>query len=142
MPEQILYTADVTARGGREGRVKSADGALDLPLAVPKGMGGSGGDKANPELLFAAGYAACFEGAIRLAAKNAGVTLGPDTNVRAQVGIGPRKAGGFELTVDLQAHVDGVDKAQAQKLVDEAHQNICPYSHATRGNVEVKTTAV
>lgn len=137
MTMKIIYTAEATAKGGREGHVRSADGSIDLKLALPKEMGGPGGPFANPEILFAAGYAACFEGAVRLVAREAGVALGPDTSVTARVGIGPREAGGFGLKVDLKAHLDGVDDARALELANKAHENICPYSHATRGNVDV-----
>ena len=137
MTTKILYTAEATARGGREGHVRSADGSIDLSLAVPKELGGPGGNAANPEILFAAGYAACFEGAARLVAREAGVKLGPDTHVTARVGIGPREAGGFGLKVAIAAHLDGVDKDKAREIAMKAHENICPYSHATRGNVDV-----
>lgn len=138
MPKKILYTATVTAVGGREGHVLSDDGVLDVALSVPKSMGGEGGPKTNPEQLFAAGYAACFEGALRLAAKEAGIDLGEKTNITAHVGIGPRDAGGFELDVELDVRLDGVPNAEARKITSVAHDRICPYSHATRGNVQVK----
>ncbi|MCO5148253.1 MAG: organic hydroperoxide resistance protein [Aquamicrobium sp.] len=137
MTTKIIYTAEATAKGGREGHVRSADGSVDLKLALPKEMGGPGGNLANPEILFAAGYAACFEGAVRLVAREAGVKLGPDTSVTARVGIGPREAGGFGLKVDMKVHLDGVDDDKALELANTAHENICPYSHATRGNVDV-----
>lgn len=138
MPEKTLYTATVTARGGREGNICSDDRVLVAALAVPRGMGGPGGARTNPEQLFAAGYAACFEGAIRLAAKEVGIEVGPDTSVTAHVGIGPRGCGGFELVVDLDIHVDGLAADRAESLVKRAHEDICPYSHATRGNVDVR----
>ncbi|MGI6246033.1 MAG: organic hydroperoxide resistance protein [Pseudochelatococcus sp.] len=137
MTGNVLYTATATAKGGREGHIRSSDGVLEADLIVPKELGGPGGAGTNPEQLFAAGYAACFEGAVRFAARQAGVKLGPDTQVTAHVGIGPREAGGFQITVKLEPHLDGVDPAQAQELVDTAHEKICPYSHATRGNVDV-----
>lgn len=96
----------------------------------------------TPEQLFAAGYAACFEGAARLAAKDARVKLGPDTHVTTRVGIGPREEGGFGLAVAIDAHLDGVEKAQAEAIVKKVHENICPYSHATRGNVQVDVRVV
>lgn len=142
MSVNILYTAEATARGGREGHVRSADGSLDLALVVPKALGGPGGSGANPEQLFAAGYAACFEGAARLVAKDAKVALGPRTYVTARVGIGPREESGFGLAVTIEAHLDGVERAQAETIVKTAHENICPYSHATRGNVEVAIKVV
>lgn len=138
MPEKILYTAVVTANGGRDGRLRSDDGVLEATLSVPKEMGGAGGGHTNPEQLFAAGYAACFEGAVRLVAKEAALEIGPETKVTARVGIGSRKAGGFELAVTLDVHDDGVAKEQAMELATTAHEKICPYSHATRGNVDVQ----
>jgi Ohr subfamily peroxiredoxin len=142
MSTKILYTAEATAKGGRDGHVRSADGTVDLALVTPKELGGPGGRGANPEQLFAAGYAACFEGAVRLAAKDAQVKLGPDTHVTTRVGIGPREEGGFGLAVAIDAHLDGVEKAQAEAIVKKAHENICPYSHATRGNVQVDVRVV
>jgi Ohr subfamily peroxiredoxin len=142
MTEKILYTAVATARGGREGHIRSEDGVVDAALSVPKEMGGPGGERTNPEQLFAAGYAACFEGAVRLAAKEAALEVGPDTNVTAHVGIGPRQAGGFELAVTLEVHVDGVANDRAEELAKTAHEKICPYSHATRGNVEVQIRVI
>lgn len=140
MPDRILYTAVATATGGREGRVRSSDGVLEAALAIPKEMGGPGGAHTNPEQLFAAGYAACFEGAIRLVAREAHVPIGPKTHVTAHVGIGPRQAGGFGLAVKMEVHLDGVGADQARQLAQKAHENICPYSHATRGNVDVTIT--
>ena len=142
MSDTTLYTATATARGGREGHIRSCDGVLDAPLAVPKEMGGPGGAKTNPEQLFAAGYAAWFEGAVRLVARKEGVTIGPDSNVTAHVGIGPRAAGGFQLAVRLDVHLDGVETKRAQDLANTAHEQICPYSHATRGNVDVTINVV
>lgn len=136
MLEKIIYTTSATVKGGRAGHVTSADGAIDLQLVLPKEMGGAGGG-ANPETLFAAGYAACFEGATRFVAAQEKVAIGPDTWVKADVGIGPRKESGFQIAVTLTAHIDGVDKETAQKLVERAHNEICPYSHATRGNIDV-----
>lgn len=137
MTGNVLYTATATAKGGRDGHIRSSDGVLDAALIIPKGLGGPGGEGTNPEQLFAAGYAACFEGAVRFAAREAGVKLGADTQVTAHVGIGPREAGGFQISVKLEPHLDGVDPEKAQELVDTAHEKICPYSHATRGNVDV-----
>lgn len=142
MSNNILYTATATAKGGREGHIRSADGVLEADLIVPKELGGPGGPGTNPEQLFAAGYAACFEGAVRFAAREAKVKLGPDTSVTAHVGIGPREAGGFQIAVRLEPHLDGVDAETAQQLVNTAHEKICPYSHATRGNVDVTITLV
>ncbi|AHX12441.1 organic hydroperoxide resistance protein [Dyella jiangningensis] len=138
---KILYTATATVTGGREGHAKSDDGVLDLQLVVPKGLGGPGGAGSNPEQLFAAGYAACFEGAVRFVARQKGVTL-KDASVTAHVGIGPREPTGFGIAVKLDVSLPGIDRAVAQDLVDTAHNDICPYSHATRGNVDVQITLV
>ena len=139
MSVQVLYTAEATAVGGREGHIKSSDGVLEAKLALPKQLGGPGGAATNPEQLFAAGYAACFESAVRFVAREQKVAL-TETAVTAQVGVGPRSAGGFGLTVALKVTLPGVDRAVAEKLVAFAHENICPYSHATRGNVDVSVT--
>ncbi|HEX4911893.1 MAG TPA: organic hydroperoxide resistance protein [Permianibacter sp.] len=139
MSVQVLYTAEATAVGGREGHIKSSDGVLEAKLALPKQLGGPGGAATNPEQLFAAGYAACFESAVRFVAREQKVAL-TETAVTAQVGVGPRSAGGFGLTVALKVALPGVDRAVAEKLVAFAHENICPYSHATRGNVDVSVT--
>ena len=134
---KILYTAEATASGGRDGRTRSSDGVVDLPLSIPKEMGGAGKPgHSNPEQLFAAGYAACFEGAVRYVARQRNVALG-ETSVTARVGIGPRDGGGFGLQVDLSVALPGIERGLAQSLADEAHEKICPYSHATRGNVAV-----
>jgi lipoyl-dependent peroxiredoxin len=133
---QALYTAEATAIGeGRNGEVRSSDGVIDEQLSVPKEMGGPGGDKTNPEQLFAAGYAACFHGALRLVASNAKVRI-DQTEINAQVSIGPNDTGGFQLAVALTAHLPGLSQEQADDLVAQAHQ-VCPYSNATRGNIEV-----
>jgi len=135
-----LYTAVAHATGdGRNGHVHSDDGMMDLDLKVPKEMGGPGGDFANPELLFAAGYAACFHSALKFmaAADKADVS---GSEVSATVGIGPSGAG-FGLAVELDVHVPNLDEATAKALVDKAHQ-VCPYSNATRGNVDVQLRIV
>ena len=133
---QTLYTASATATGdGRNGHVRSVDGVLDFDLAVPKEMGGPGGALPNPEELFAAGYAACFHGALKLVARNRKITL-TDTAITVDVGIGPNGQGGFGLTVTIEAELPSVDEATGRALLDQAHQ-VCPYSNATRGNVEV-----
>jgi osmotically inducible protein OsmC len=137
-PSKIVYTARATAAGGRQGRSTSEDGILDVALATPKEMGGPGG-ATNPEQLFAAGYAACFQGAMGLAAKKAGVDTS-SSKVTAEVGFGP-EGDSYGLTVDLKVAIPGVDLATAQELADAAHQ-LCPYSKATRGNVPVTVTAV
>ncbi|MFO1516226.1 MAG: organic hydroperoxide resistance protein [Lysobacterales bacterium] len=139
---KILYTAEATASGGRDGRTRSSDGVVDLPLSVPREMGGAGKPgHSNPEQLFAAGYAACFEGAVRYVARQRSVAIG-EASVTARVGIGPRDAGGFGLAVELRVALPGIERGLAQELADEAHAKICPYSHATRGNVEVSVSVV
>ncbi|MEV1289667.1 organic hydroperoxide resistance protein [Micromonospora sp. NPDC049679] len=132
---QVLYTAEAQATGdGRDGRVRTSDGAFEAALAMPKEMGGAGG-ATNPEQLFAAGYAACFHSALRLVARRARVDA-PDSTVTARVGIGSDGNGGFGLTVALAVELPGVPKATAEDLVAQAHQ-VCPYSNAVRGNVDV-----
>ena len=134
---KIAYTAQATATGGRDGTAETADGALKVKLATPKEMGGSG-DGNNPEQLFAAGYSACFLGAIRFAARKEGVKIGDDAHVTAKVGLGPRDDGaGFGLEVDLIVNLPGLDRAQAEDLMNKAHV-VCPYSDATRGNIPVR----
>jgi len=136
---QVAYTASATATGdGRSGHTRSSDGVLDLDLAVPKELGGPGGQHTNPEQLFAAGYAACFHSALKLVAGKQKITL-TDTAITVDVGIGPNGQGGFGLTVAIEAEIPGVDQATAQALIDAAHQ-VCPYSNATRGNVDVTLT--
>ncbi|MHC5307134.1 organic hydroperoxide resistance protein [Bartonella sp. LJL80] len=142
MLSNVIYKTAATAEGGREGRIHSDDGALDLALVKPKEMGGSGAVGANPETLFAAGYAACFESATRLVASKSGWKVLDGSYVKAEVGIGPRKAGGFQLAVVLNVHLEGLDKQQAEMAAHTAHNEICPYSHATRGNVDVEIRIV
>jgi osmotically inducible protein OsmC len=132
-----LYTASATATGdGRSGHVRSSDGVLDFDLAVPKDLGGPGGALTNPEQLFAAGYAACFHSAIKRVAGNQKITL-TDTAITVDVGIGPLPTGGFGLSVTIEAELPGLDETTAKAVLDAAHQ-LCPYSNATRGNVEVQ----
>jgi osmotically inducible protein OsmC len=136
-----LYTASATATGdGRNGHVRSSDGVLDLDLAVPKAMGGPGGEHSNPEQLFAAGYAACFHSAVKLVARAQKITL-TDTAITVDVSINPKAdgTGGFILAATIEAEIPGVDEAKARELLEAAHQ-VCPYSNATRGNIEVKLT--
>ncbi|KAK0359472.1 hypothetical protein LTR94_031172, partial [Friedmanniomyces endolithicus] len=128
-----------TATGGRDGHARSQDGVLDVALSTPKELGGAGGAGTNPEQLFAAGYSACFIGALKVAGQQLKVKVPDDVAVHATVGIGPRSQGGFGITADLAVDLPGVDREQAQQLVDAAHQ-ICPYSNATRGNVDVTLT--
>ncbi|GGM12242.1 organic hydroperoxide resistance protein [Dactylosporangium sucinum] len=132
---QVLYTADVTATGdGRDGHVTSSDGIVDVDVAVPKEMGGAGG-ATNPEQLFAAGYAACYHSALRLVARREKVSV-DGTVVNAKVGIGPDGSGGFGLQVALAVTIPGTDRETALRLAEAAHQ-VCPYSNATRGNIDV-----
>lgn len=134
-PEKILYTAHATSTGGRDGHSESSDGVLNVNLSTPKELGGAGGSGTNPEQLFAAGYSACFIGALKFVAGKRKVALPADTSITASVGIGPIPTG-FTLAVTLEISTPGLDKALAQELVDQAHM-VCPYSNATRGNVEV-----
>ena len=130
-----LYTATATSVGGREGHVKSDDGTLDLKLAVPKGLGGPGGAGSNPEQLFAAGYSACFAGALGLVARTQGVKPGPHT-VTAKVHIG-KDATSYGLAVEMHGKFDELPRDKAEALMKAAHE-VCPYSKATRGNIDVK----
>ncbi|BDZ57018.1 Ohr subfamily peroxiredoxin [Barrientosiimonas humi] len=129
-----LYATAATAKGGREGTVKSADGVIDLPLGKP---GSTSNPKANPETLFAAGYASCFSGALAAVAGKEGLDVSEST-VTANVHFGKTDSG-FGLAVDISADIPGVDAAKAQELVEAAHQ-LCPYSKATRGNIEVNVS--
>ncbi len=134
MPIDAIYTAESTATGGgRDGQVKSADGRLDLPTRPPKEMGGSG-EGVNPELLFSAGYAACFLSALRLVAKAEGVDLDDATGVTVRVGIG-KDATGYGLTTEIIGYLPGLEQSRALDLMGKANQ-VCPYSKATRGNVQ------
>ncbi|MFS0736995.1 organic hydroperoxide resistance protein [Sphingomonas sp. 1P06PA] len=139
MPVDVKYSTKATATGGRDGTAKSEDGKVDLTLSTPKELGGAGGDGTNPEQLFAAGYSACFIGALKVAGQQLKIKVPDDTRVTATVGIGPRSEGGFGITADLEVDLPGLDREEAQKLVDTAHQ-ICPYSNATRNNVDVGLT--
>ncbi|CAI3788002.1 Organic hydroperoxide resistance protein OhrB [Pseudomonas sp. MM227] len=132
----VLYTATATATGGRDGRAVSSDKILDVALATPKELGGAGGEATNPEQLFAAGYSACFIGALKFVAGQNKRSIPADTSITAQVGIG-QIPGGFGLDIDLNINLPGLEQADAQALVEAAHQ-VCPYSNATRGNVEVR----
>lgn len=134
----ILYTTQSTVTGGRTGTARSADGRLELTLDTPKELGGQGGAGTNPEQLFATGYAACFLSALKFVASKEKVKIGEDASITATVGIGPRADGtGFSLDVALAVSLPGVDKAEAERLVQAAHV-VCPYSHATRGNLDVR----
>jgi Ohr subfamily peroxiredoxin len=133
--DKTLYTAVATATGGREGTVKSSDGYVDLKLTPPREMGGSGAAGTNPEQLFAAGYSACFIGALKVVAGREKVKLPQELSIEGHVGIGPvGQAFGIEVTLNIS--IPGIDKDVAQDLVNKAHQ-VCPYSNATRGNIDV-----
>ncbi|QFK71149.1 organic hydroperoxide resistance protein [Pradoshia sp. D12] len=135
-----LYTATVTSTGGREGHVKSEDGIIDLDVRQPKALGGSGEQAANPELLFAAGYAACYDSALNLVLRKDRKKV--DTTVTSNVTIGKdEEDGGFKLAVRLDVSIPGLDKEEVKKYADMAHQ-VCPYSKATRGNIEVTIITV
>lgn len=136
MSIDVKYRTTATASGGRDGRTRSDDGKLELMLSTPKELGGAGGEGTNPEQLFASGYAACFLSALKYAASQLKVALPADASVTATVGIGPRTEGGFGLDVELAIALPGLDKADAQRLAEAAHQ-ACPYSNATRGNIDV-----
>ncbi|OLO04938.1 organic hydroperoxide resistance protein [Salinicola socius] len=133
--EKVLYRAQATATGGRDGRATSSDKALDVKLTTPKELGGNGADGTNPEQLFAAGYSACFLGALKLVASKEKAKLPDDTQIQGEVGIGPI-AHGFGIEVALTVSLPSMDREQAEALVEKAHQ-VCPYSNATRGNIDV-----
>ena len=137
--DKVIYTAHATSTGGRDGTTRTSDGLLDLKLAVPKEMGGAGGG-VNPEQLFASGYSACFIGAMKFVAGTQKIALPADTSINASVGIGQIPQG-FGIEVALQVSIPGMDKAAAEALVAKAHE-VCPYSNATRGNIEVTITVV
>ncbi|MDT8330925.1 organic hydroperoxide resistance protein [Roseomonas gilardii] len=141
MSVDVKYRTTASATGGRDGRAATEDGSLDVRLATPKELGGAGGEGNNPEQLFAAGYSACFLGAMKAVSGKVGVRVPNDAKVTATVGIGPRSEGGFGITADLQISLPGVERAKAEELVQAAHQ-ICPYSNATRNNVDVGLTVV
>lgn len=132
---KTLYKTTVTATGGRDGHIKSDNGILELDVRMPKALGGQTDDFANPEMLFAAGYAACFDSALNLIIKKAKSAAG-ETTVKATAGIGQIENGGFGLEVELDVNVPCISLEEAQSLVEQAHQ-ICPYSNATRNNIEV-----
>jgi Ohr subfamily peroxiredoxin len=141
MSVNVLYTTAATATGGRDGRARTEDGSFEVTLATPKELGGAGGPGNNPEQLFASGYAACFIGAMKFVGSQGGPKVPADTSVKATVGIGPRSEGGFGLEVTLDIALPGLDRAAAQDLVAKAHQ-VCPYSNATRNNIDVKLNLV
>jgi lipoyl-dependent peroxiredoxin len=137
MPTDVKYSTQATATGGRDGRAATADGTLEVRLATPKELGGAGGEGNNPEQLFAAGYSACFLGALKFVAAQEKARIPQDASVTATVGIGPRSEGGFGLDVGLRIALPGIERQQAEALVRKAHQ-VCPYSNATRGNLDVR----
>jgi Ohr subfamily peroxiredoxin len=141
MSVNVLYKTSAKATGGRDGHAATLDGALDVKLTTPKELGGAGGAGNNPEQLFAAGYAACFIGAMKFVASQGGPKVPADASVTSTVGIGPRSAGGFGLDIDLAVSLPGLAREEAAALVEKAHQ-VCPYSNATRGNVDVRLTVV
>ncbi len=142
MSVNVLYTTSATATGGRDGHAATKDGALDVQLSTPKELGGGGGSGNNPEQLFAAGYSACFLGAMKFVASQGGsVKVPDDATVTATVGMGPRSEGGFGIDVALAVHLPGVPQAEGEALVEKAHQ-VCPYSNATRNNVPVRLSVV
>jgi lipoyl-dependent peroxiredoxin len=139
---KVLYKTKATATGGRTGHAESEDGVLKADLTTPKELGGDGARGTNPEQLFAAGYSACFLGALKVAAGKEKVQIPAESRVSAQVGIGPRDDGqGFGIDVDLEVHIPDLDRAKAEELVNKAHI-ICPYSDATRGNIDVRLKVV
>ena len=139
MSVTVIYKTSATSTGGRDGHARSDDGSVDVNLVVPKEMGGPGGVGANPEKLFAAGYSACFLGAMKAMSGKTGVKVPADTSVTAEIGFGPRAEGGYGITANLTITMPGTDKDDAEKLVHAAHE-VCPYSNATRGNVDVGLT--
>lgn len=140
MSIEVVFTSESTAtRGGREGHVKSSTGRIDLETNHPKEMGGSG-EGTNPEELFSAGYSACFLGALRLVARNEKIDLDDATGITAQVGFGKDPAGGFGINAHLIGYLPGLEQSAADELMDKAHQ-VCPYSKATRGNIDVELSA-
>ncbi|RZN10005.1 organic hydroperoxide resistance protein [Bradyrhizobium genosp. SA-3] len=139
-PEKILYETEVTATGGRDGKAASSDGSLSVSLSLPKSLGGPGGEGTNPEQLFAAGYAACFLGAVKLVARTKKVVPAAEPSVTAKVAMGPVPVG-YALAVELKVRLPGVETSVAEAIVAGAHER-CPYSNATRGNIDVKLTVI
>jgi osmotically inducible protein OsmC len=141
MSVNVLYSTTATATGGRDGEAATKDGSFKVKLSTPKELGGAGGAGNNPEQLFASGWSACFIGAMKFVASQKKQPVPADTKVTTTIGIGPRSEGGFGLTAQLDVSLPGMDKAAAQKLVEEADQ-VCPYSNATRNNIAVKLNVV
>ncbi|MEW9572082.1 organic hydroperoxide resistance protein [Rhodanobacter sp. Si-c] len=138
--EKVLYRAHAKATGGRDGHATSSDGVLDVKLTVPKELGGNGATGTNPEQLFAAGYSACFLGALKFVAGQDKLALPADTSIEGTVGIGQIPTG-FGIEVELKIHVPGMPREEAEALVQKAHV-VCPYSNATRGNIDVSLVVV
>jgi lipoyl-dependent peroxiredoxin len=138
--EQVLYTAHAKSTGGREGHAVSSDGVLDVRLTTPKELGGNGAEGTNPEQLFAAGYSACFIGAMKFVGGRDKIAVPADVSIDASVGIGPIP-NGFGIQVEMKISLPGLDRETAEKLVQAAHI-VCPYSNATRGNIDVTLTVV
>ncbi|SAK55547.1 OsmC family protein [Caballeronia temeraria] len=137
----ILYKATATSTGGRDGRAISSDEQLNVKLSAPKELGGSGAAGTNPEQLFAAGYSACFLSAMKFVAGQQKRAVPADTTVTADVGVGPNDAGGFKLDIELRVSLPGLDATEAHALVEAAHK-VCPYSNATRNNVDVRVKVI
>ena len=138
--EKVLYRAEATATGGREGSARSSDGVLDVKLTTPKALGGNGATGTNPEQLFAAGYSACFIGAMKFVAAQQKLALPEDASIHGLVGIGQIE-GGFGIEVELKISLPGLERSVAEDLVEKAH-TVCPYSNATRGNIDVTLTVI
>ncbi len=138
--EKVLYRAQANVTGGRDGRAVIPASNLDLKLTTPRELGGAGGDGTNPEQLFAAGYSACFIGALKFVAGREKIALPADTSIEGHVGIG-QIPNGFGIEAELKISIPGLDRAVAQSLIDKAHI-VCPYSNATRGNIDVTLTLV
>lgn len=141
MSVDIRYTTSATASGGREGRSRTEDGSLDLVMSTPKELGGAGKPGNNPEQLLATAYAACFLGAMKFVASQGGPKVPDDATVKATVGMGPRSEGGFGFAISLDISLPGLSPDDAQAIADKAH-TVCPFSNATRGNVDVKLNLV
>ena len=140
MPVNVLYSTKATSTGGRDGKSR-IEGGREIELSTPRELGGNGGEGANPEQLFAAGYSACFLGALKVVGSQMKVKIPQDAAVTATVGIGPRSEGGFGITAALAISLPGLARGDAEKLVETAHQT-CPYSNATRNNVDVELTII
>jgi len=141
MPVNVLYTTSARATGGRDGTSGTTDGKFSVTMATPKELGGAGGEGVNPEQLFATGYAACFLDAMKAVSAKSGPKVPAETTVTSTVGIGPRSEGGFGLTIALAVSLPGIERAEAEALVAKAHE-VCPYSNATRNNIDVQLSVV